>query len=143
MNKNLIVSKTVQINSPRETVWRVLTQPEYVKQYLYGAELLTDWQVGSPVIFRGEFEGYAWQDKGTVLAWEPPAQLAYSYYSGSCGLDDRPEHYAKVTCELGEMAGATVLSVRQQGYPSEESRNSSDAGWDGVLAQIKALAEAE
>lgn len=143
MNKNLFVSKTIQIDSPREVVWCVLTQPRYVKQYLYGADLLTDWQVGSPVLFRGEFEGHAWQDKGTVLTWEPPGRLEYSYYSGTCGLDDRPEHYAMVTYELNDAAGSSLLRVRQQGYPSEESRNSSDAGWDGVLGQIKALAEAE
>ena len=143
MNKNLIVSKTIQIDSPREAVWRVLTQPKYVKQYLYGADLVTDWHVGSPLVFRGEFEGQLWQDKGTVLTWEPPVRLAYSYYSGTCGLDDQPENYATVIYELGEAGGGTVLAVRQQGYPSDESQMSSAAGWEGVLAQIKALAEAE
>src|SRR5690606_15775965 len=99
-------------------------------------------RVGSPVVFRGEFEGQVWEDKGTVLIWESPARVAYSYYSGTCGLDDRPENYATVSYELGEAEGGTVLTVRQQGYPSEESQKSSAAGWNGVLAQIKALAEA-
>jgi uncharacterized protein YndB with AHSA1/START domain len=143
MNKNLFVSKSIHIGSPRETVWRVLTQPKYVKQYLYGADLLTDWHVGSPVVFRGEFEGQVWQDQGTVLTWEPPTLLVYSYYSGTCGLADLPENYATVTYKLGEEAGGTVLAVRQQGYPGEESQNSSSTGWDGVLTQIKALAETE
>lgn len=142
MDHDLIVSKTVAIDRPREAVWRVLTEPAYVKQYLYGADLVTDWTVGNPVVFRGEFQGHAWQDKGIVLDVEAPARLQYSYYSASCGLDDRPEHYATVTYRLDETAGGTLLAVRQQGYPNEASRTSSDSGWDGVLAQIKSLAEA-
>lgn len=142
MDHNLIVSKTIAISRPREVVWRVLTEPGSVKQYLYGADLVTDWTVGNAVIFRGEFQGHAWQDKGTVLEYEPPRRLQYSYYSGSCGLDDRPEHYATVTYQIDETSDGTVLAVQQQGYPNEESRSSSDSGWDGVLGQIKSLAEA-
>ena len=84
-----------------------------------------------------------WQDHGVVLACDPPHQLRYSYYSGSCGLDDTPENYATVTYRLEEAPGGTVLTVHQQGYPSEDSRNSSNGGWDAVLAQVKLLAEAE
>lgn len=69
--------------------------------------------------------------------------MVYSYYSGTCGLADLPENYATVTYKRGEEAGGTVLAVRQQGYPSEESPNSSSTGWDGVLTRIKALAETE
>lgn len=54
MDKDLFVAQTIQIDSPREAVWCVLTQPEYVKQYLYGADLVTEWRVGGPVVFRGE-----------------------------------------------------------------------------------------
>ena len=141
MNQNLIVEKTIMINRPRDDVWRVLTEPYYLKQYLYGADLVTDWVVGRSVRFRGQFQGHMWEDKGVVLACEPPRRLQYSYYSGSCGLDDRPEHYATVTYQLDEAGGGTKLTVRQQGYASEESRNNSERGWEDILAKIKPLAE--
>jgi uncharacterized protein YndB with AHSA1/START domain len=141
MDKQLVVSKSVVIGRPRETVWQVLTQPSFVKRYLYGAELVTDWAVGSPVLFQGEFEGQSWQDKGVVLEYDPPWRLRYSYWSGLCGLDDRPENYATVSYNLEETARGTLLSIRQQGYANEESRASSDRGWDAVLTQIKGLAE--
>jgi Activator of Hsp90 ATPase homolog 1-like protein len=97
MDKQLVVSKGVVIGMPRDTVWQVLTQPSFVRRYLYGAELSTDWTVGSSVLFRGEFDGQSWQDKGVVLACEPPSELRYSYWSGSCGLADRAENYATVS----------------------------------------------
>ena len=140
MDHNLFVSKQIVIGRPRETVWRILTEAAYVKQYLYGAELVTDWVVGHPIAFRGEYQGHAWEDRGTVRTFEPPNSLAYTYYSGSCGLADVPENYATVTFQLDARDSETVLTVRQQGYPSGESRASSDAGWDGVLAQIETLA---
>ena len=31
------------------------------------AELITDWIVGSPILFRGEVQGQAWLDNGVVL----------------------------------------------------------------------------
>ena len=143
MNHKLIVSKRIVIARPREIVWRVLTEPAYVKQYLYGADLLTDWVVGSPVRFRGEFEGQVWQDKGTVLACERPRHLRYSYYSGSCGLDDSPANYATVSFYLDEEVDGTLLAVEQQGYASEDSRATSERGWDAILSQIKTLAESD
>ncbi|MBC7885478.1 MAG: SRPBCC domain-containing protein [Saprospiraceae bacterium] len=35
-------------------VWDALTNPEVVKQYFFGTDLVTDWKVGSPIIFQGE-----------------------------------------------------------------------------------------
>jgi len=34
----------------RESVWAVVTQPGYVKQWQYGSNLDTDWSVGSPIL---------------------------------------------------------------------------------------------
>ncbi|WP_187471128.1 SRPBCC family protein [Luteimonas viscosa] len=142
MDHSLVASKCIAIDSPRETVWRVLTQPEYVRQYLFGAELVTDWTVGNAVIFRGEYQGQPWQDHGVVLEVERPARLRYSYYGGACGLDDRPEHYATVTYALEETPHGTALTVRQQGYRDEASRSRSEGSWEGILAQVRALSEA-
>ena len=40
---------TVDIDAPRTDVWRSLTEPERIKEYYLGADVQTDWQVGSPI----------------------------------------------------------------------------------------------
>jgi len=51
MNKNLRVSKSIAINSTAGEVWDALTKPEKIKVYLFGTETITDWKVGSPIVF--------------------------------------------------------------------------------------------
>ena len=48
-----------------------IIDPVKVKQYFFGTDLVTNWEVGKPIFFRGEWEGQAYEDKGTVLQFEP------------------------------------------------------------------------
>lgn len=47
MAKTFIAKATTTINAPPSTVWEALTKPSLIKQYLFGTEVTTDWQVGS------------------------------------------------------------------------------------------------
>lgn len=68
MNNSFVAETQVTIHAPVDAVWRALTEPELVKQYLYGTQVETDWQVGSPITWRGEWKGQPYEDKGEVLA---------------------------------------------------------------------------
>lgn len=125
-----------------DDVWNALTDPEKIKQYLYGAEIIIDWKVGSPIVFQGEVGGQRWQDKGRILEYNRSVLLRYSYWSGYCGLEDAPENYGTVTYSLAVAGTETLLTVLQQGYADGKSRDSSESGWEQVLQQIKSLAEA-
>ena len=51
MDKNLIAKQSITINAKAENVWEVLTNPEKIKIYLFGTETITDWKVGSSIIW--------------------------------------------------------------------------------------------
>ena len=85
--------------SPRE-VWGALTEPDRVEQYMFGTRVSTDWGVGSPIIWSGEWQGKRYQDKGEILEFQPEARLSYSHYSPLNGASDVPENYHTVTIEL-------------------------------------------
>ena len=38
---------------------------------MFGTEVHTDWSIGGPIRWRGEWEGKAYEDKGQVLEFEP------------------------------------------------------------------------
>lgn len=141
MVRDLTVTKSILINADRLRVWAALTNPQTIRRYLYDAETITDWKVGRPIVFQGEVEGQKWQDKGTILEIEPGDLLRYSYWSGYCGMEDLPENYASVTYRLVSKGGETLLTITQQGYASEESRQSSDNGWKIILEKIKEIVE--
>jgi uncharacterized protein YndB with AHSA1/START domain len=77
MDKALKVEKEVVIQAGPDQVWHALTDRESIKKYFFGTEAISDWKVGSSLIFRGEWEGKTYQDKGSILAAEPGRLLQY------------------------------------------------------------------
>jgi uncharacterized protein YndB with AHSA1/START domain len=136
-----IATASVSISAPPSKVWEALTKPELIKQYLFGTEVTTTWQVGSPITYKGEWQGKAYEDKGKVLQIEPERRLVSTYWSSLSGLADTPEHYKKVTYELTPEHGGTRLTVTQDNNATEEAKNHAEQNWRMVLEKLKGLLE--
>jgi len=141
MDKSLILERTVFIESSADKVWFALTDKETIKQYFFGTEAISDWKVGSSLIFQGEFEGKTYQDKGNILASEPGKLLRYDYWTGWSGLADEPENYSIVTYSLSSSGNQTTLELRQEGFANQEAFEHAQGGWDAVLKNLKNLLE--
>lgn len=141
MNKDLIIRKTILLNASRSKIWKILTTPEMIKQFLFGTEVVTDWKIGSEIIFQGDWEGKKYRDKGIIQKFDAEKQLQYTYWSGFSGLEDKEENYSLVTFELNDDTKATTFTVSQQGFASEAMQDHSEKGWTVVLQKIKELTE--
>jgi len=135
------VSLSIAIEAPVARVWDALTRPELVRQYLFGTEMTADWRVGGAITYRGEWKGAAYEDKGTVMIWEPQRLLVTSYYSPLSGLEDRPENYQTVSWKLSATDRGTTLTLTQDNNPTPESAEHAGKNWDAVLAGLKRLLE--
>jgi uncharacterized protein YndB with AHSA1/START domain len=135
-------NSTVKIRAPAKKVWLALTSPDLVKQWQYGSELLTTWEVGTSIVFRNEWNGQVFEQKGTVLEFSPESRLKYSLFVPRPDLQDIPEHYFFMIYELTESDGTTSLLVRQED-PRPSPPNESSVGDDGpdVLSDLKELVE--
>ena len=134
--------KTVTINAPRDDVWDALTKPDKVKQYMHGTNLTTDWKVGSPISWKGEWKGKSYEDKGRVLEVEPQKRLSYTHWSPLGGSEDRPENYHTLTYELTGEAGKTTLTLKQDNNATEEEATKmAEDNWGPVLMGLKETAE--
>src|SRR5688572_509040 len=100
MNQNLIAKATVNIAAARYQVWDALVTPAAIKQYMFGTNVESDWEVGSPITWKGEWQGRAYEDKGVVLQFKPERMLQYSHFSPLSGEPDIEENYHTVTIEL-------------------------------------------
>ena len=128
-------SETI-INAPIKKVWGALTIPEQVKEWFFGTNMVTDWTVGSPVIFKGEWEGKPYEDKGIVLEFTPQKSLTYSYWSAFGGLPDTPENYQNVSYAVTEVDGATKLTISQSNVATQEKADHSNENWKMVAGEL-------
>jgi uncharacterized protein YndB with AHSA1/START domain len=141
MNQTRIAEATILINAPVTKVWEALTQPDLIKQYLFGTEVTTDWKVGSPITYRGIWQGKPYEDKGKVLQVEPGRRIVSTFWSSLSGVPDQPEYYKTVQYELSNQGSATRLTITQDNNESEEEAQHSSQNWQMVLEGIKKLLE--
>src|SRR5690349_11211859 len=133
MSKTAIATATTTINAPASKVWDALTKPEQIKQYMFGTEVTTDWKVGSPITYKGEWKGQAYEDKGKVLEFEPGKRLVSSFWSALAGLPDAPENYKKVGYELAPAGDKTRLTVTQDNNATQEEASEAENNWRMIL----------
>ncbi len=141
MDKTLVANASIMINAPASRVWEALTNPELIKQYLFGAEVITDWKEGSQIIYKGTYEGKTYEDKGSVLKADPDKLLLITHWSPLSGSPDSPENYHKVSYELTSENGSTILTITQDNNASQEEQEHNANFWKMVLDGMKKLLE--
>lgn len=142
MTTKFVAEKQVTIKAPVEAVWRALTEPDLVREYLHGTNLETDWAVGGAIRWRGEWKGQSYEDKGEVLAVEPNRLLKNTHWSPMGGSEDKPENYHTVTYELEPAGDETLLTLKQDNNPTEEAAaEMAEKNWGPVLDGLKQVAE--
>jgi uncharacterized protein YndB with AHSA1/START domain len=90
-----------------EKVWDTLTSKAGMKAYMMGADVETDWKVGSPITMKGQFGGKPFEDTGEVRSFEPGKGFSYTHQSGGKG----PEHL--VTVEITPKGDETEVIITQ------------------------------
>jgi uncharacterized protein YndB with AHSA1/START domain len=151
MNKPRIIENSIQIYSTSAKIWDALVNPEQTKKYMFGCETVSDWKVGSPLLWKGSYEG---KDvifvKGNIVGLNPEKSLSYTVIDPNSTIKDIPENYLTVTYVLKEENGHVTLTVTQGDYATvadgdkryQDSYNGGE-GWNPILVAIKELVEKE
>jgi len=141
MAKGLTSTATVTIHAPIAKVWDAFVNPALIKQYMFGAEAISDWKTGSPIVWKGEYEGKKYEDKGEILEIEPERRLKMTHFSPLSGQEDVPENYHTLVYELEEHGQKTCVSLSQDNNASEEAAEHSQANWEKMLSGLKQVVE--
>jgi uncharacterized protein YndB with AHSA1/START domain len=131
----------ITFKAPIAKVWQGLTDPAMVKQYFFGTKLKSDWKVGGPITFSGEWEGKKYEDGGIILDIDAPKLLKYTYWSSMAGTENKPENYNNITYELSESNGITNLDITQEGVKNQEAADHSEQNWIAVFDGLKKMIE--
>lgn len=141
MNDKYIARATTTIHAPVSKVWQALVNPEIIKQYLFNTDVVSDWKEGGPILYRGEWEGKPFEDKGKILKIEPEKQMVSTHWSPLSGVPDAPENYHTVIYTLSGNDASTEITIAQDNNASEEEKEHSEQNWRIVLNGMKKLLE--
>jgi len=136
-----VATARIEIEATPQEVWKALTEPALIGEYMFGTQVETDWKPGSRITWKGEYEGKQFEDRGEILDVEPEHRLAMTHFSPLSGREDRPENYHTVVYELAEQGEGTLVSLSQDGNESEEAVEHSQSTWETVLAGLKETVE--
>ena len=136
-----IAKAETAIKASADKVWNALTNPEMIKKYMFGTTVVSDWKEGSKIVWKGEWEGKSYEDKGKILQIEDQKKLQYSHYSPLSGLHDNPENYHIVTIDLSKKDNETIVTLIQDNNPDEKTKDHSEKNWKIMLASLKKLLE--
>lgn len=143
MREPLVEVQTL-IDADPATVWELMTQER--SALFMGARVTSDWRVGSPVAFSGEFKGKTFEDRGRVRSVEPGRELVFTHFSPRSGKPDAPENCNLIRCRIEPEGEKTRFSLSQTPEgdgpePDEATRAEFEKTWTMMVDGLKRAAE--
>lgn len=133
------ILESITIDAPSSTVWASLTRPELMRAWMGSPamqlEVQADWRIGGAVSVRGIHTG-RFENRGTVLRFEPEVRLSYTHLSSVSRLADQSENYSILEFRLTPLGEKTRLDFEAHGFPTEVIRKHLAFYWGGTLDEI-------
>lgn len=125
-----------EISHPPEKIWRALTQPHLIQEWL----MKNDFQpvVGHQFKFRTDpYPGWNGIIDCEVLTVEPNRKLSYTWVSGEAALAIK----TVVALSLTPTRTGTLLRVEQTGFRPDRPQNYQGAkyGWQKFLGNLEQI----
>jgi uncharacterized protein YndB with AHSA1/START domain len=123
---------SIDINAPREEVWKALTTPGIIQPFYFNSLLDAEIRPGGPMNYRTP-DGKRVLITGRVLEVEANSKLVHEFR-----FADLPEPSQTVAFELNDIAEGTRVTIRHDGLaaaPKHSSRVSN--GWNRILKNLK------
>ena len=120
-------------------LWEGITNGEVTRKYFHETSIESDWELGSPVVFRNPDGSLAVE--GEVLEVDEPRRLSITWHAlyNPAAANERP---SRVTWEITQHADACRLSLVHDDFDGETPTYQGVAeGWLVLLCSLKSLIE--
>ncbi|WP_378144234.1 SRPBCC domain-containing protein [Cnuibacter sp. UC19_7] len=142
MSDDHLATATVQIRATPHEVWAVLTDSSRVPEYMFGSEVETDWTAGSAIVYRGEWEGKAFEDRGEIVLVEEPHRLVMTHFSPTSDDSGAAAVHHTVSYSLEPIGDdRTRVVLTQDHNASEDEATRAEANWSAMLEALRAAVE--
>ncbi len=129
---NHLAKAELAVRAPIADVWSALTNTTTLGLIMFGSTVETDWSIGSPIVYSGEFEGKPFVDRGVVIEVTEPTVIRVSH--AATGSDETHEVKYELR-ELGDEATHVVLT--QDHNASLEAAAHSSENWQAMLEALR------
>lgn len=123
-----------------EKVWRALTHPEALKQWMAPSDAYTITLAETDLRVSGRYriimksaEGEH-DVSGVYREITPNKKLVYTW-----AWKSTPERESLVTFELRAAGGGTELTLKHEQFTDAEARDMHEQGWNGCIARLERL----
>ncbi len=141
MSSGYKINKEIKVKAHKSEVWKALTTPELITHYLMGAHVLSDWKVGSKIVYQGNFNGIDFRDEGIIDILDVERRYQYSYWSKNHGTENKPENYVSISYMIMDDNDGVIIKLTQSNYKSEKIAKSMEYIWDLILGNLKMYLE--
>lgn len=142
MENAFTITKEIDINTSREDVFNALTDSNAIVNFFPLTEVISTWQVGAEVLYKGNVDGAEFTDFGIIEILDRPNEYRYRYWSDNHGTERLPENYLTIHYKLTDDSGGTKLGLEQSNLQSKEQFElMNNIVWDALLKGLKAYVE--
>lgn len=139
-----VIERTEIIGASAATVWETLTNPKLMTVWMaepgMQLEVVTDCSVGSSISIVG-FHHIKFENKGTILEFDPHRMFRYNYLSSLSRLPDAHENYTIIQFELLPVVNGISLTLTAMNFPTETIYKHVDFYWRTTMKIIKSTVE--
>lgn len=144
-DRELVIIRTFA--APRALVWRAWTEAERMVQWMAPSGFTIPFSEGElrpGGAWRAHMrapDGSLHRGGGVYREVVPPERLVFTH--AWTGADGTRSPETLVTVVLAESGGKTVMTFRQSGFPSVESRDGHGEGWKQCFERLEGVLERE
>lgn len=104
-----VVEVGTSIAAPASAVWKAMRAGAMFP----GTRIETDWKIGHPITFKGEWQGKSFTDRGEIQSLSEAHELSFTHWSDKDGSGRRPPSYHLVKYELEPSGSGTKVTLSQ------------------------------
>jgi uncharacterized protein YndB with AHSA1/START domain len=130
----------IYIKTTAEKLWQALIDPDFNRQYWFGAHQESDWKKGSP--WKILFADGRLADSGEIVDIDPLKRLVIKWRH-EISPDLKAEGYTRCTIEIEPQGDVMKLSVTHEAETEGPSKfiSAVSEGWPPILSSLKSLLE--
>jgi len=127
------------IRTTTEKLWRVLTEPEFTRQYWMATTQESEWKPGAS--WQILFADGRVADSGEVVEIEPYRRMVLKWRN-EFNAELRDEGYSRLSYEFEKVGETVKLTVTHEMDKSESKFiKAVSSGWPMILSSLKSLLE--